>query len=302
MKTSILTLLSALFFVACSDNQDKSPPSLKDFQEELSIFDTLMVQFSQTLKGFDSTSYIAEPELNCWSSGKYVKCVGVGIYPDAPIGNKGVIGTPSLVVDTTYELTFVSIEDKEGNDVEGRIELEFSTHLHLDTDFENDQGTTNDQLIDADSIGDNKNWVDESPVTEAFVFSGFLEDKNQSGLANDHQDVYFLYLNAQDSISLSVSGYNQDIKLSFVGPIEFGTDQVPLEYYDTQVYRVNNRNKMQKLNVYIDGNRHITGIDTDSETKLGVLKYWVSVTYETPPETDENRPSPYTLTAKVVKD
>ncbi len=302
MKTSILTLLSALFFVACSDNQDKSPPSLKDFQEELSIFDTLRVQFSQTLKGFDSTSYSAEPELNCWSSGKYVKCVGVAIYPDVPKGNKGVIGTPSLVIDTTYELTFVSIGDKEGNDVEGRIELEFSTHLHLDTDFENDQGTTNDQLIDADSIGDNKNWVDESPVTEAFVFSGFLEDKNQSGLANDHQDVYFLYLNAQDSISLSVSGYNEDIQLSFVGPIEFGTTQVPLEYYDTQVYRVNNRNKMKTLDVYIDGNRHITGIDTDSETKLGVLKYWVSETYETPPETGENRPSPYTLTAKVVKD
>lgn len=302
MKTSILTLLSALFFVACSDNQDKSPPSLKDFQEELSIFDTLRVQFSQTLKGFDSTSYTAEPELNCWSSGKYVKCVGVAIYPDVPKGNKGVIGTPSLVIDTTYELTFVSIEDKEGNDVEGRIELEFSTHLHLDTDFENDQGTTNDQLIDADSIGDNKNWVDESPVTEAFVFSGFLEDKNQSGLANDHQDVYFLYLNAQDSISLSVSSYNQDIQLSFVGPIEFGTTQVPLEYYDTQVYRVNNRNKMKTLDVYIDGNRHITGIDTDSETKLGVLKYWVSVTYETLPETGENLPSPYTLRVKVVKD
>lgn len=293
--TPLFILLLTLFLLACSESDDNTPPQLKSHPEAVSIYDTLKIEFNEKITQFDSNSYRSDPKLDCWSEGSQVLCVGVEQYPESL--NENAIGMPVLLEDTTYILALKEIIDTQKNEMQGQVEVEFYTHLNVDTDFNDGEGTSNDQLFNADSIGSNKKWLNGDASSEWFEFSGILEDKNQSGLAEDQRDVYFTYLNAKDSISIKLHSNIEDVTVSFVGPIEFETTQV---FRQEDVLRVEAGSTQEEvLTVYINGDRHILGIDSDESTQLGTLKYWIEVEYPTLPDDIENIPTPYTIEVQV---
>lgn len=298
MKISLFSLLSTLFFIACSENKDTAPPQLVDAPAQISSFDTIKVQFDEGLALFDSTSFEAEPAMDCWAVGSEVWCTGAQIYPQTQEQNEDAIGMPTFIADTTYLLTLTNISDGELNRSQSKLEIEFSTYLHIDSDFIDDLGTTNDQRVYADSIGDNAKWLDGSDKSSVFKFSGILEDKNQSGLANDQRDVYFTYLNALDEIKIKLTGNTEGLTLKFVGPIEYGTNQVFQKPEDMLAYAPGG-STLDSLEILINGDRHLLGIDSDEETQLGKLQYWIEVEYTQPPTDIENRPSPYVIEVSV---
>lgn len=296
MKISLFTVLSTLFFMACSESKDTIAPQLEDVSTLISSFDTLKVEFNENIIEFDSSSYESEPLMDCWAEGRFVYCVGDQFFPRDFNGVQEAQDRATFMADTNYSLTLLELTDGERNRTQSKIELEFSTYLHLDSDFLED-GQTNNDRVNADSIGDSKNWLNGASVAEAFVFSGILEDETRTSLGKDFIDTYSLELTFNQKVVVQVKNHSQAIRVKFVGPIVYGSEEVIQREQDELLIEPNAKGE-DSLVVEIDGSRHLKGFDGDSVV-VTPLRYWIDIEFAEDLDDLVNTPSDYLVEVRV---
>ncbi len=297
---SLALCLSIALLTSCSTSSDSTPPRIDSISADtLSIFDTLSLKFTESLREFDSTHIKYSPALQYkqkdsrtllfWGNNTHRGHTDPEIAP--------VLTT--FLADTTYEIIFENLQDESGNERE-KDTVSFRTFPHPDSQ-------SNDEVSAADTLGSDGQFYNKTPYATGQTFTGVLEGNYTLNV--DNVDQFALAIHSGSKVSLSLSGFNDKLKLIFKGPVRPGSpveEQVapfwsePTADYPANLNAVQSKDNGKEifLEVNIDANRQAIGLS--SEQPIGTpLIYWIEVKWLTNPADGEIKITPYKLFVKI---
>lgn len=209
-----LAVLVLLLLVACGskDNAD-SPPELNTSSPgRISPFDTLEVEFSKPLASFSDSNIVCELPVR-W---KKISDTHYQIFgPDTFMTGQSMFRTGDA-----YILSFIGLEDQDGNKQTQAQSFPFATYHVVDIEFPlgNRESLVGNNLAGGAAVlADSAHFFQGSSLDSGLTIAGFLSHRSFRDF-HDERDYYSIWLRTGDSLLIELEGFNTDLDVELIGP------------------------------------------------------------------------------------
>jgi len=262
--------VTAVFF-ACG-SQDGSPPKLKNGGRinYISPFDTLVAEFDSKIVDIDKLN---EENIKTSSNVLFLK-------DGQTSGNKlYFIGKHDSTLGKQYyfkpgvddKIIFSDLKNDDGYRQKSDT-LYYFTHRILDTPTNSTEATAGD----IDLFG---------TVTDGVTFAGVLDHvvgQSELGTISDTEDYYTLKLKANDTITIKIESFREELKIQLTEPDKQSVNE-------TFSVKKNNPNEFK----YGVGYSHLTGDDVVGK----MVPFYIKIS----DEKKDDPPNPYLVTINVKR-